>query len=237
MKNNTPNSPEQFKQHFDNELLSDKYSEITTTKHWQKQETPLPEMNYDPDLNWLDKLLRTFGEMMEGFIPLLSALVKGLLVLALLWFFYWLFQKRGEIGNWVGERLPNKTSKTSQHTRQKYKESPLADDDELTSQIKQAIFDKHYVLALSLLYRSSLRAMAIDHELPIKKSDTELACQRLLASAKRTHQGELPYFNRLVLLWQTSAYGERLPADVDSQLASLFADWQRIYRQQGVSND
>lgn len=233
MTSNHPTTPEQFKQQFDNELLSDKYSEITTTKHWEKQDTQVSERDYDPDLSWLDKLLEAFGEMMEGLLPLLSALVKGLLILALLWFFYWLFQKRGEIGNWMNERLPTGKSKINHQTRQKYQETPLADDDELTRQIKQAIFNKQFVLALSLLYRSSLRAMAIDHELPIKKSDTELACQKLLANAKHTHQDELLYFNRLVLLWQISAYGERLPNDVDNQLAELFSDWQRIYRQHG----
>lgn len=223
------NNADEFKQAFDRELASDKYSEITTTKHWERIENAkMPDTN--PELGWLGDILRVISDVMEGFVPLMSMLVKGILVLGLLWFFYWLYQRRTTIGDWFGETARQKNAKSGFDKRHKNRQDPLADDDELARQIKNAIANENYVLALSLLYRSSLRAMQLDHELPIKKSDTEAMCQRLLANAKQTHAGELPYFDRLVALWQMSAYGDKLPDNVQTVLTGLFADWQRIYR-------
>lgn len=225
-----------FKDDLNATLLSDEYSQMHTYSKWVSKEKPTNDDSYDYEPSWLENILRfldnLFGNLDE-LGGLLSLLLKLALIGLLLWFFYWVYKRRAIIFDWVLTKLPNRQTHAQLVAKSKNRQTPLADDDILANEIKNALAQKNYVLALSLLYRSSLRAMQLDHNLPITKSDTEARCQALLASAKQTHKDELPYFDRLVWLWQRCAYGSLVDDKTDTvgdEANLLFADWQRIYQ-------
>lgn len=227
-----------FKDDLNATLLSDEYSQMHTYSKWVSKEKPTDDDLYDYEPSWLENILRfldnLFGNLDE-LGGLLSLLLKLALIGLLLWFFYWVYKRRAVIGAWLTHRLPNHKTHAHLTAKSKNRQTPLADDEILANEIKNALAQKNYVLALSLLYRSSLRAMQLNHDLPITKSDTEARCQALLASAQQTHRDELPYFNRLVWLWQRCAYGSLGTTDdktdtVGDEAVALFDDWQRIYQ-------
>ncbi|MCG6875365.1 MAG: hypothetical protein LJE97_09785 [Betaproteobacteria bacterium] len=75
--------------------------------------------------------------------------------------------------------------------------------------------------ALSLLYRGALAALVHTHHVPLIEGHTEGDCMRAARAVLPTEAGR--YFERLVGVWQTAAYGGRLPAAEDA--ADLAREW------------
>lgn len=228
-----------FKDDLNATLLSDEYSQMHTYSKWVPKTKP-STTDYEPDYepSWLENILQVISDILEslsGAGDVVAVALKAMLILLLLAFFYWVYKRRAVIGAWLTHSLPNHKTHAHLTAKSKNRQTPLADDEILANEIKNALAQKNYVLALSLLYRSSLRAMQLNHDLPITKSDTEARCQALLATAQQTHRDELPYFNRLVWLWQRCAYGSLGTTDdktdtVGDEAVALFGDWQRIYQ-------
>jgi hypothetical protein len=63
--------------------------------------------------------------------------------------------------------------------------------------------------ALSLLYRGALSRLVHEHDVPVRASSTEGECATLAARHLDAARGD--YVTRLILLWQLTVYGARLP--------------------------
>lgn len=216
-----------FRQNFDKQLTSDEYSTKKEIRQWIKQEK-IPEPDIKPDFGFFD-WLNNLSDLFSNFAKLISFLLKAALMIGLILFFWWLYKRRGVFTDWANDKFGNRSAQLASTRQKRQKTEPLAEDDVLVGQIKQALEKGDYLLAVSLLYRSSLRAMSIGHELTVKKSDTENKCRALLAGARTHYAGELPFFDKLVITWQQLAYGVDTPTNIQTISEQLFVDWKRIY--------
>lgn len=215
----------EFNREFNEFLLSDRYSRQSTESYWHKK-NEAPEPKDPPDLSWLE-WLDDLADGLDGIVEGLSFLLKLILVGLLLLVVWWLFRHRKVFVALAQKFTKPKRTTISPQTRHYRPSETLPDDDELARLIEQFIGQGEYQKALSLLYRGSLRALSLVHELPITDSQTERQCQELLAHARTRTPDEVRFFDGLVQAWQHSAYGRIMPSD--GEVRTLFGVWRTLY--------
>lgn len=215
-------------------IFSKDYTIVTPNTRWQQKETPT-NTNNDHQIP-----SRSDGIDLSNFIDIVSSTVKMILILMLIGFFYWLYLKREIWLAWFANISRNKKGakklKVNQHL------SPaltpmwygLPEREQLVNTVRQALLEKNWLLALSILYRGTLREILPLHDLPITKASTEQQCQWLLQKAETCQPQEANFFKSLVNLWIKIAYGKQLPNQEQEQpfsqhIEQLLNEWQQLY--------
>ncbi|MFW2176991.1 MULTISPECIES: hypothetical protein [unclassified Moraxella] len=241
-------------------LRSEDFSHAKPTSKWVEK-TPKPKHKTQHTTpSWWDNFWQKVGDWFkggsknnaEGFDmgALLGGLFKGLVLLALLGFFVWLFRYRERWLAWFS-RLSQRGAKVSSANISHYlteRQQPLWHDMPPRSQLAQAVRDllarQAWLPALSLLYRGTLREILQRHELPITKATTEQQSSWLLTKARTRTPQEAEYFNALVGVWSQVAYGQKMPHPQDStavqqlseRLNQLLRQWQALYESARPAN-
>lgn len=208
-------------------LESDAYSDHFEYSKWQRkpkdyEALDLPERNLpDIDLGFIANLWQS-----------LAIMIKTILLLLLAACVLWLLRYYNKLSLITDKLLPSRSASLPlpNFSRQLYLFDDLPEHHALADVVAAHIARGEYLLALSMLYRGSLRVMKLKFDLPISHSETEQQCQALLHRARHQHPDELKFFDALVRLWQQAAYGKRLPAgDVKGELTVLLSAWRRLY--------
>lgn len=216
-----------FNQEFSELLMSDQFSDERTFSRWQKIEpNPHDKSSVGDGFAW-----ESFFARLQSFVELASVTLKAILLLLFLVFVWWLISKR----QWL-KKMPKLTwrqdkAKILPVFYQVSDEGILPDDDNLAQKVRACILAGDYVLALSYLYRGSLRRFGLRYAVPIRPSQTEYQCQVLLQQATIHQADELDFFDELVALWQQAAYGRCLPDNIADRLTCLLDRWQKMHIQ------
>lgn len=216
-----------FKTQVDELLKSEQYSQIKETQRWVKNDEYIPSSDVDMDYTWLENLLETLMQ----FSVALGRFGKVVLLSLLLVFVIWLVLKyKDRLGSLLGKSRPKRTKIS---LKELIIEGEVFDgvpsQDELYA-VAKTLFDKgQFVACVSLLYQGTLRLHNVAYDLPINKSQTESQCQALLAKTKQASNDEKRFFDGLIRLWQTLAYGKVAVAEYQDGVFELLSQFNRLY--------
>lgn len=224
--------PQAHKEELDALLKSDSYSRSYESKGWERKNPP---KQTNMDNSWLDGLLR-FLEFFGVNSGLIGVIGKVLALLLLAVIVYFVVKNLDKLKNLSYQAFGRSPPVATRHIKENLPDmdADLPDRHHLVAQIEYYLNQGQFVMALSLLYRGTLRELSFVHELPIARSQTEQQCQNMLLQAKKIHPNETKFFETLIGLWQMSAYGHRLPNDIKQQILGLSQNWQRIYLKSSV---
>ncbi len=219
---------DEFNQNVQQVLQGKDYS--ITTEHSEWVASANTGTNTKSNSWWMDWFLRLYTYLSKV-SPVLGVILKAVLLLLLLAAILWMMRYR----HYVIEMVSRLQSKKSTPVPVFIKSTPATfaklPSHESLAGVIEALLDKGaYLQALSLLYQGSLRAMKVQHHLPINQSETEAQCQWLLKNAKHHTQAELAFFDTLVQSWQQAAYGKRLPShNIKAELKQMLERWRQLY--------
>lgn len=233
-------------------ITSEDYATSKQHKTWQrKSKETTPE---DLEDSWLVKILKFLfdresdSDSWFDFIDLqvLAAIIKTLLIIALLFFIAWIIRHAQKNG-WLNTVLPKKlqkavVSKTTPTSQQQLGDLPAHGQIAVAAQ--QFIDAGQLSQAASLLYRGSLRWLADNQLIVVVPATTELQCikqlqyinsqlnQNINSNITSTAQS---YINQIIEHWiqiaydpssmSTPMYDEQLNAKLSSQLSKLADEW------------
>lgn len=221
-----------------NELItSDEYSTTHHDVSWERKHEPKAYFDdgKDVDLAWLEKLIRGVFGASEA----VGVLGKTIAILFLVLLAWWLYRTREIWMSWANKlSLPNQQAPKLSHiphiTHDVWADLPQA--EELVAYVYALLKKGEYLLALSVLYRGTLRELNAHHALAIDKHQTEDECVWLLSQSNASPQ-ESTYFRQLVALWRACAYGQKFAsrlADGDGQeVHQLTQSWHILYGRGG----
>lgn len=220
--------PKDYKGELNTLLQSELYSRSYEDKRWESRHKNEQKQSDD---GWFLKFLEAlFGNGING--SWLGVIGKGLALLLLAAIVYLVVKNLDKFKNFVPQNLARARPVANRRLvkEQVYDMSAgLPDRQYLIAEVERCLAQGQFVVALSLLYRGTLRELLLVHELPITHSQTEVQCQNMLRQARQVHPSESKFFEMLVALWQMSAYGKRLPSDAKQKIQALSQNWQRIY--------
>lgn len=218
-------------------ITDESYSRPIQKTEWVRNKplAPVSDEYVDMDLNWLEKLIRGIFSVSE-YVGVFGKTVAILFLVLLAW---WLYRTRDYWLAWV-ERLAPMMKRTPQITHAPHIAqdvwAELPPSDELVAHVYELLQQGEYLLALSVLYRGTLRELNAHHALAIDKHQTEDECVWLLAKSPATPQ-ESAYFGKLVALWRACAYGKALSDEVAQSggrpVHELTESWSALYGQRG----
>lgn len=238
------NSLQKTRQQIDEIVYSDNFSKTTQITEWrEKQPKTYEESSSNSVLGEiLEKFFQwVFGGALKGsnfnFVEIISIITKTTILLLLLVFFIWLFKKREVWLAWFSRFTFNHKDMIEQVNFSKklpltWQELP--EKSVLVNFVQQAINQGNFLLALSVLYRGTLREIIQLHDLSITQSSTEQQCIWLLTQARNRQPDEAQFLQDLVQIWSKIAYGQRLPSSQQlptfiQNIQSLLVTWQKLY--------
>lgn len=238
------NSLQKTRQQIDEIVYSDNFSKTTQITEWrEKQPKTYEESSSNSVLGeMLEKFFQwVFGGALKGsnfnFVEIISIITKTTILLLLLVFFIWLFKKREVWLAWFSRFTFNHKDTIEQVNFSKKLPSTwqeLPEKSVLVNFVQQAINQGNFLLALSVLYRGTLREIIQLHDLSITQSSTEQQCIWLLTQARNKQPDEAQFLQDLVQIWSKIAYGQRLPSSQQlptfiQNIQSLLVTWQKLY--------
>lgn len=211
-------------------VFADDFSKKVQNKHWQRKH-PLDF----PDLK-REKPTRANKNSAE----IVGLIVKIMALMALLAGIVWVVKNADTWLAWFqgskGRRrqsLPN--ADIASHYRQAFAPiwQGLPEKSQLTAFVKEAVAKGDWLLALSTLYRGTLREIVDIYDLPITRATTERQGEWLLQKQNAQPQ-ETQFFQQLVEIWAKVAYGQQRPnheqvsafSQIINQLATT---WDSLY--------
>ncbi|WP_066800892.1 DUF4129 domain-containing protein [Moraxella oblonga] len=219
-------------------ITDESYSRTIHQTKWVYNDPPKPvsDEHADIDLNWLAKLIQSVFTLSKH----VGVFGKTIAILFLVLLAWWLYRTRDYWLSWVEKLAPIMKKRTPQidhvpHIAQDVW-AELPPTDELVAYVQKLLQKSEYLLALSVLYRGTLRELNAHHALAIDKHQTEDECAWLLAKSPASPQ-ESAYFAKLVALWRICAYGQKFaPQLADGnghQVFELAQSWSALYGQRG----
>lgn len=214
-------------------LTSEPYSHQQTDQRWLPNEPAQPAK--ESDLSWLQGLLDWLSKLGK-WSQALGVMGKALALLFLALLVWWIVKYRQTWLSWFQSlSLPVKS-----HAQLSSYALPdediwqqLPPKDKLLRELRELLDKGEWLPALSMLYRATLRELVLEHQLPIDKHQTEDECVWLLQTAQHASAKEQHFFAELVALWRASAYGRRVPKDVQvgdyASMYRLVNAWTAIY--------
>ncbi|MDO4250580.1 MAG: hypothetical protein Q4C68_03630 [Moraxella sp.] len=223
-----PSKVNEFNQDFQQLLHSESYSITSERSEWVQPTSP--STNAQTNSWWMDWFLRLYTYLSKV-SPILGVVLKVVLLLLLLAVILWMMKYRHYVIEMVSRLQAKKSTPMPVFINSTTPTFAKLPSHESLAGVIEALLDKGaYLQALSLLYQGSLRAMKVQHHLPINQSETEAQCQWLLKNAKHHTKAELAFFDALVQLWQQAAYGKRLPShNIKAELKQLLERWCQLY--------
>lgn len=223
----------QQRQQVNDAMFANDFTIITPKTRWQRKEehTTNIEISDAPASN-ID-----FSKIIEVF----SIIIKTFLVGLLLGFCYWLYLKRDIWLAWFARlsRPSATTKKVDVNAHISWQLAPmwqgLPEKSDLVNVVRQHLANQNWLLALSILYRGTLREILSLHDLAITRATTEHQCQWLLQKAETCQPQEAVYFQSLVKIWSQLAYGKKMPnvenmAKFNQTIEILLNQWQQLYQ-------
>ena len=227
-------------------VFDDNFSKKTQSKVWKEKH---PKQKPTP--SWLQKWLENFfknkptssSSNASDTASLMGLIAKILALLALLAAMVWI-AKNAQTWlawfSWIKTRRANSRPdpKIASHYRQAFAPlwQGLPDKSTLSQFVKVTATQGDWLLALSTLYRGTLREIVDIYDLPITRATTEHQNAWLLQ--KRTAQpAETAFFQELIALWSNVAYGQFRPQTADSDQTATFTQtihqlastWDSLY--------
>lgn len=234
------------------EIVSDKaFSQKIDTTKWVENH-PKTQANmgqasaWQRFWRWVFEHLGKDGSESLNLGNVIAMVVKIALLLGLLGFVLWLIKHRDTWLDWFRRvaRLPTGATSGKIAPHIAMQRAPiwqgLPERHQLVAAIHQALQQQAWLVALSLLYRGTLREILSFHELPITRATTEAQCRWLLNQAPSRRPDEAQFFTQLVAVWSQVAYGQHYPkspvsptdpAHFAQTVLALTQDWQRLYLQ------
>lgn len=245
MINYHENSLQKTRQQIDEIVYSDNFSKTNQITEWREKQPKTYEENSSNSVlgEILEKFFQwVFGGALKGsnfnFVEIISIITKTIILLLLLVFFIWLFKKREVWLAWFSRFTFNHKDMMIEQVNFS-KKLPLTwqelpEKSVLVNFVQQAINQGNFLLALSVLYRGTLREIIQLHDLPITQSSTEQQCIWLLTQARNKQPDEAQFLQDLVQIWSKIAYGQRLPSSQQlptfiQNIQSLLVTWQKLY--------
>jgi hypothetical protein len=178
---------------------------------WTTEETPEPQ----PSISFFSGLIGGIAQLFE---LLLWLLVGVGIILLVLYGSRWLKQ-------WQPEKAkPKEYVATPRLLNQELKKGTVLSNN-LSEQAWTLWQSGKPVAAISLLYRGALSVLKTRDCLTIHDSATENECLRLVKKQQPTELSE--YFFSLTRAWQTLAYANRQPTEIEAQ--RLCHEWPQYF--------
>lgn len=253
-----------------NQIIFDtRYSHAIPQTRWEPTDTHKKSSAWQTFWENLIKHLKPSSSANSSHMDsgaILGAMIKTVVLLALLVAIVWLIIQRQKWLPWLKSRqFGQRKKQTASVTAFEQRLPPsiwqqLPAKSQLSHAVQQAIDSHNWQLALSLLYRGTLREVVALYDLPITQASTEQQCTWLLeqanyrrdfdtnASTKSLDEAE--FFIQLVELWSQIAYGnaanfsgfDNAANQLNNQIASnepnlrqpierLLTLWQQLYLQ------
>lgn len=233
----------QANQQIDQVIYSERFSHAIPQTKWEEKNPKQPDSNgfWEKFWRWVSQWFKPSMDNGSDIGVTFGTILKGMLLLALLGGVVWLLLQYETWLPWLKGRAIRPRQRDKARVNQLDTPLPTSlwqglpdSKSHFVEAVRQALHAKNWLLALSLLYRGTLREVLQVHELPITHASTEQQCAWLLDQAQYKQPHEAEYFQQLVALWSQMAYSKAvLPAQAQADFAQrieqLLTTWQTLY--------
>ena len=215
-----PVNPELAKKYITDILRQPEFQTTREEQHWQRIDESGDEPTVTEEVPEDFSLLPGLIVILANSLEILLWILLGLVIVFLLrraphWLEKFSFQTKDQPIHVVQPRILDES----------LKDNPFAKSSSLSRQAWAIWQAGQPRVAISLLYRGALAILISRHKLAILDSATESECVRLV---ERHQPVELfNYFSELTRHWQSVAYAQRFPSDMEAQ--QLCKEWAQYF--------
>lgn len=225
-------------------IFDDDFSKKTQNKVWKEKNTAPREKSWLE--KWLENRLKNrdssshSSDNAQETASLIGLIAKVIALSALMAGIFWIVKNADTWLAWFQgsksrrrQSLPN--ADVASHYRQAFAPiwQGLPEKSRLTELVKEAVAKGDWLLALSTLYRGTLREIVDIYDLPITRATTERQGEWLLQKQNVQPQ-ETQFFQQLIDMWAKVAYGQQRPnseqvSSFSQTINQLATTWDSLY--------